>query len=422
MTNKNKLALLATVLLCGFAFAEEPAAQSAADKLTAAAMNHRLALDFDGEIFSGAGWQALVEEGAAAQFFLIGEEHGIAENPKFVAQLFNELSAHGYSRMAIEISPTMAALIDDTLAAGGLDGLRDLYARPGGEPAFYGMAEEAEMLAAVRASAPADQQVLWGTDYEVASDRQLIQLLGQKDKPPAAATALAAVATASAQMWAHYEETGSPQFIFSFAGDPGLIRAVSDAWPDPDPGSAVMLNTLEKTLTINNLWLQGKAWESNKARAELQRENFLRYWRVAREQGEAPRIIAKYGSSHIVRGLSPTAVFDLGTLLPEIAALEGGQSLSLMVMPGAGTEIAGLNPATWSYEPRSADGGYIKGVKPLMDAAFEDKFTLIDLRALRAVAGMKRGDLGDEVFRVIHGFDMLLVMSGSTPAGELTHD
>ena len=133
-------------------------------------------------------------------------------------------------------------------------------------------------------------------------------------------------------------------------------------------------------------------------------------------------MIAKYGASHIVRGLSPTAVFDLGTLLPEIAELEGGSSLSLMVMPGAESMIAGLNPTNWSYEPRPAGGGYIKGIKPLMDAAFDDKYTLIDLRALRPVAGMTRGELGDEVFRVVHGFDMLLILSGSTPSGELAHD
>jgi hypothetical protein len=422
MTNKNKSALLAIVLICGTAFADEAAEQKAANKLTATALENRMALNFDGEAFSGPAWDALIAEGAAAQFFLVGEDHGIAENPMLVAQLFDALTAQGYSKMAIEISPTMASILDAALVEGGLDGLRNLYAQPGGEPAFFGMAEEAEMLASVRASVPAGQPVLWGTDYEVAGDRQLIRVLEQANKPPEAEAALAAVARAAAHMWAEYEETGSPQFIFSFAGDPELIRAVSDAWPDPDPRSAVILNTLEKTLSINNLWLQGKAWESNNARASLQRENFLRYWRAAKAEGEAPRVLAKYGSSHIVRGLSPTAVFDLGALLPELAALEGGHSFSLMIMPGAGTEIAGLNPSTWAYEPRPADGGYIKDIKPLMDAAFEDQFTLIDLRPLRMVAGMKRGDQADETFRVVHGFDMLLVLSGSTPAGELDHD
>jgi hypothetical protein len=35
---------------------------------------------------------------------------------------------------------------------------------------------------------------------------------------------------------------------------------------------------------------------------------------------------------------------------------------------------------------------------------------------------MNRGELDDELFRVVHGFDMLLVMSGSTPSAELDHD
>ncbi len=149
-------------------------------------MEHRLQLDFDGNTFSGAAWDRLAEAGAAAQFFMVGEEHGIAENPKLVAQLFTELSHHGYSKLAIEISPTMAWLLDTTLATGGLDGLHKLFAQPGGEPAFFGMAEEAEMLAMVRAAKPSDEVVLWGTDYEVAGDRQLIKMLEDADKPVAA--------------------------------------------------------------------------------------------------------------------------------------------------------------------------------------------------------------------------------------------
>lgn len=422
MIHARIAAFLTPLVMATVMYADEVEQPTREERVTAAAIEHRLRLEFDGKMFSGPAWDRLVAEGAAAQFFLLGEEHGIAENPRLAAQLFSELSGHGYAKLAIEISPTMAWLLDDTLAAGGLDGLRALYSQPGGEPAFYGMAEEAEMLAAVRAAAPAGKPVLWGTDYEVAGDRQLIQLLEKADKPPAAEAALAALAKASAASWAEYEKTGSPMHIFSFAGDPALVRAVREAWPQPDPRSAVILNTLEKTLGINNLWTQRKGSESNAARAALQRENFLRYWHAEQQSGQAPKVMAKYGASHIVRGLSQTAVFDLGTLIPEIAAMGGGHSFSLAVMPGAGASIAGLNPTTWSYEPRPAEGGYIKDIKPLMDAAFEDQFTLIDLAALRPVIGMNRGQLKDELFRVIHGFDMLLVLSGSTPAGEFEHD
>ena len=414
--------LLVTLLLTSVISADETAQQTRADKISAAAIEHRLQLEFDGETFSGPAWKRLVAEGGAAQFFLLGEEHGIAENPQLAAQLFAELADHGYSKLAIEISPTMARLLDEALARDGLDGLRKLYARPGGEPAFFGMTEEAEMLAVVRDAVPTSDPVLWGTDYEVAGDRQLIKWLEDAEKPAAAEAALKALADASAASWAEYEETGSPQFIFSFAGDPALVSAVREAWPEPDPRSEIILNTLEKTLSINRLWVQGKAWESNQARASLQRENFLRYWDAEKKRGAAPRLMAKYGASHIVRGRSQTAVYDLGTLLPEIAAIEGGHSFSLLVVPGAGSFTAVLNPSTWSYEPRPAKDGYAKGIEPLMNAAFDSSFTLLDLAALRPVVGMNRGELDDELFRVIHGFDMLLVMSGSTASGELEHE
>ena len=412
----------AALLLASVVSAEEAADPTREDRISAAAAEHRLRLDFDGETFSGPGFDRLVAEGQAAQFFLIGEEHGIAENPMLAAQLFSELSKHGYSKLSIEISPTMAMLLDDAVAADGLDGLRNLFSQPGGEPAFFGMREEAEMLAAVRAAVPTNDPVLWGTDYEVAGDRQLLKLLENAEKPAAAEAALEAVLDASAASWAEYEKTGSPQFIFSFAGDPALVRAVRDAWPEPDARSEIILNTLEKTLLVNKLWVQGSAWESNRARATLQRENFLRYWHAEKRRGATPKVMAKYGGSHVVRGLSQTAVYDLGTLLPEIAAIEGGKSVSVLVVPGAGSMTAVLDPSTWSFEPRPPKDGYNKGIEPLMNAAFESSFTLIDLVSLRPVVGMNRRELDDELFRVVHGFDMLLVMSGSTASGELDHD
>jgi len=422
MMHKRLTFLITALLIAGVVLADEAAERTTEERISAAAIEYRLRLDFDGDVFSGPAWDRLVEEGAAAQFFLLGEEHGIAENPKLVAQLFSVLSGRGYSRLAIEISPTMAWLLDAALVKDGLDGLRELFSQPGGEPAFYGMAEEAQMLAAVRAAAPADEPLLWGTDYEVLGDRQLIKLLQRAVKPGAAEAALEELADASAASWEKYEKTRAPQFLFSFAGDPALVAAVREAWPEADSRSEIVLNTLEKTLSVNKLWGQGRAWESNQARAALQRENFLRYWHAEKQRGAAPKVIAKFGASHMVRGRSQTAVYDLGTLLPEIAAIEGGHSFSLMVVPGKGSLIAGLNPSTLAYEPRSAEGSYTRGIDPLTNAAFEDAFTLLDLVSLRPVVGMNRGELDDELFRIVHGFDMLLVMSGSTPSGELQHD
>ncbi len=91
-------------------------------------------------------------------------------------------------------------------------------------------------------------------------------------------------------------------------------------------------------------------------------------------------------------------------------------------MPGAESLVAVFDPPTRGYEPRPAKDGYNEGIEPLMDAASDDAFALIDLTSPRPVVGKDRGDLDDALFRAIHGSEMLLVMSGSTPAGELVRD
>jgi len=393
-----------------------------AEAIASVAEDYRYRLEFDGQEFSGPGWDRLLQEGLAAQFFLIGEEHGIAENPKLVAQLFTALTKAGYSKLAIEISPPMAKALDTAILDNGLEGLRSLFGRPGGEPAFFGMAEEAEMLATVRAAVAHDTQAFWGLDYEVAGDRTLLRILESKGKPDAARKALTSLTAASEQSWAQYRDTGGPQFIFSFSGDPELVRAVKDAWPERDEESDWILNTLEETLEINRLWINGQGWESNHRRAALIRSNFLRYWRQA-NQGEAgPKIMAKLGANHIVRGRNMTQTFDLGSLLPELAAIESGRSFAVMVVPGNDSLTAVLNPSTWTFAPDKPKDGYNREIEPLTQAAFADAFTLINLAPIRGMLASRAKLASPELLRVVYGFDMLLVMSGSTASSEFQHD
>ena len=61
------------------------------DKIRAAARDARRRLDYSGGRFSGAAYDWLAGQGREAAFFLLGEEHGIAENPKLAAQLFRDL-------------------------------------------------------------------------------------------------------------------------------------------------------------------------------------------------------------------------------------------------------------------------------------------------------------------------------------------
>ena len=239
------------------------------ERLAQAMAANRMAIDFDGSRFSGGGYDWLLKRGSEAQAFLIGEEHGIAENPKLAAQLFTALVPSGYGHVAVEISPPMAEKLDRTLREGGRAAFDRSLKAPASRVAFFGMKEEADWLAAARAAVPMKRQAVWGLDYEVGADRDLIRRLKLAKKPAAAQGAMARLEEASTASWAKYETTHNPQFVFSFAGDPNLIRDLRAAWPGADAQSALIMDTLEQTLAINALWVAKDGYGSNSSARQV---------------------------------------------------------------------------------------------------------------------------------------------------------
>src|SRR3954471_2051739 len=131
------------------AAAQAPALPSPSreERVSKAAAESRMRLDYQRGLFSGPAWDWLGAQGRSALFFLLGEEHGIAENPKLAAQLFAALVPSGYSKVAVEISAPMAEELDRAVTAGGAAGIKRMFEDPGSIVAFFGMREEAEWLA-----------------------------------------------------------------------------------------------------------------------------------------------------------------------------------------------------------------------------------------------------------------------------------
>jgi hypothetical protein len=396
--------------------AAPPAQQQGLEaQIAARALERRHRLDFANGRFSGPAYDMMVEEGRASQFFCIGEEHGIAENPKLAAQLFMALTSAGYSKACVEISPPMAGELDRA-ARGGLEGIRAMFADPRANVAFFGMREEAEWIAAARAAAPG-RTAVWGLDYEVGGWGRILDRLAAKPKPAAAATAFAAMQAEAETLSAQFAQSRAPQHLYSFAGDPELVRATRAAWRRPDSEADWMLATLEETLVINRYWVTQQGWMSNEARARFNRANLRRYWNAEREK---PRVMFKFGMSHMVRGVSHTQVFDIGTQISEMAEAMASKSYHVAVLPGAGTRHARMNVQTWRYEPAETSQYAEMGMAPLLAAAYPDAMTLIDLRAVRPLVGGRRAKtLDGDLVRMVHGFDALLIMTGSTPSENL---
>jgi len=425
MNRRNFISLTAGVATASLVGAEAraqapavesgPSAPSAPQsKLAQAISGNRMPLAFDGARFSGAGYDWLLKRGSDAQAFLLGEEHGIAENPKLAAQLFADLAPRGYRKLVVEISPPMAVALDRGLASRDESELRSLLTTPESRVAFFGLKEEAQWLQAARAALPGNAPFLWGVDYELAADRYLIRKLVQATKPATAVEALSKLSTASAESWAKYEQTHNPQFIFSFAGDPRLVAALRDAWPEADAEARSIMDTLEHTLAINAAWATGNGYESNLRRSRFMRANLLRHWQAKPRED---RVFMKMGASHMVRGLGMSDVFDLGTLVPELVAEAGGHSFNVLVLPGIGSQTANLDPTKFTYVPGNREE--YAGMEVFRQAVLPGQFTVFDTAALRPLASSNGGDTPLPLWRAIHGFDAVLVMTGSQPSSNL---
>lgn len=413
-----------TALAAGAASAAEPLATTPAkprpplgERLATEAGMHRWPVTFDGDSASGPGFDRLVAEGRASRFFLVGEEHGIAQVPALVGTLMERLKPAGYARLGLEVSPPGVKALD-AAARRGLNGLRALYARYPPGAAFYTMAEEARMLARVRALLPGKAPALFGLDYEVLMDRLLIARLKAK-APASARTALAALEAASNASWAAYETTHDIGGLFTFSGDPALVRAVRAAWPGPDAASAEILDTLEQTLVINQHQTEKRYFQSNDSRARFNRANWAKLWAVEGAKANPPRVMLKFGAGHMVRGRSMTEVYDIGGLVAETAALRGEDSFHLLVVPLDGRQAV-LNPTTLAYGDAPVSTIEEMALEPLAAATLSGASTLIDLRPLRPLMSASVTRTADPgLTRVVHGYDAVLFVRGATASGNL---
>lgn len=388
-------------------------------------LENRYVITLEGTKFSGDGWHKLLREAKAADYLAIGEEHGIAENPLMVSELFQELVSSGYQHLAIEVSPPLAEALSRA-ASTGINGLRKMYAVPDNRAAFFSMKEEAQMLADIKALLPKQQNIFLGLDYEVLADRYLISRLTQLNPPKAAAALVSQLQEASLASWRMFEQEKNPKYFYSFSGNPKLIADIQTHWTKASPEAAEILSSLRDTFTINQLWMQGRHYQSNQERAKVFRKNWLHHWATKRIEDNNVKVMLKLGSNHLVRGLNYTRTYDLGSLLPEIAQLENKSVLQLMVIPGKGAQTANFDPVNMRYVSKSPKDGYHEGLELITEHAYKEGFTLVHLAPLREK--MTRSlyksfevDL-DKLEKLVFGFDYLLIMTGSTPSSDLLQE
>lgn len=387
--------------------------------LVAALRQHRhtFSLGADGRL-QGDGARLLLEAGRASQFFLVGEEHGVAQVPQLTSALFRALTPAGYRYLAVETGDAVAAELARVAREGGVGAVERFVNehRPGAP--FYGLREEAALLADVAAAGGR----VWGLDYDILADRYLLRKLEEAAPTPAARAVAAGLRARADSMLTAALAAGNPGAIFMFASPDTALAALRRAYA-PAPGSEAerALRLMEETIRINQLFVSGQNYASNAARAGWLRSQLVRHYRAALAAGDTlPRAILKFGANHLMRGRNLTSTFDLGSLAPEIAALNGRDAFSVMVAGDRTRQHAQIDPATLGYLPGPADFATTEWAAPLFTEADPAAWTIYDFRALRPLAASGAlGTLPPRLTQLIFGFDAFVVLTGSGPSTSL---
>jgi hypothetical protein len=421
------------------------------DPLLDALEAHRHPVALEEGRLTGPGGDLLLRNASDARYLLVGETHGVAEAPAVMSALFRQLQPAGYRHLAVEIGPIQAGKLNEVFSGPRpMEAHREFLADHWPGVPFYGWQEEARLLAdavaAVQgggapgsgagrsdgAGGDADGSdapgVIWGLDYDIMGDRYPLRRL-RRIAPDSSARAAAdrAIALADSMLEAA-QDAGDLSRIMMFRGPDSVWTALRDAYA-PAEGSEAdrILDQLAATARINAAWMAGDRFRSNRLRVRLIKRNFLRY---RREASPEARVMVKLGGFHVMRGRTPNNTFDIGNFLSELSLAEARdrpetltaaaeeRSFHVVVLGGPGRERATVDQETLGVrEVPTVLSSEEYRARALGEAAYGDRWTVFDLRALRPLVDAgELGEIPDDLEEMIFAYDAAVVLVGSTPA------
>ena len=415
------LALGAAVAPCeAFADTRDDAAPGAlADELA----RHRYPLTLENGRLGGEGARVLSDEAKASEFVLVGEDHGLAEMPRFVDALFRLVAPHGYRHLAVEAGPLTERYL--TRMASGADAQKAFadfnrehpFALP-----FYSWREEAEMLeSAVRIVGPATREPIWALDQEfiLSSSVHLERLVELAPNARARAVATEYADKAKTE-FARMVEAKNPGLVFLASAAADDFKRLGEAFhAAPGTEAARILDELEVSWEIYQKNFTGRGFDSNQQRADLMKRHLMQYYDRARAIEKAPpKAVFKFGAYHMKRGRSFINVYDVGNLVSELAAANGSRSFHVLAVAAKGTQNTYLPFVGVDADRQKAYDAVaafdFMDVKPLVGAALGGSWTLVDLRPVRPLlAARKLGALDRGLEETIWGYDAVVVIPES---------
>ena len=376
--------------------------------LTRLIRQHQLPLVAAGAQLSGAGWDELRQSIQKSQFVLIGEAHGTAQIPGFVAAVAQ-----------VQQPAVFVAEIDPYVA----QDLTTLVAQPGPPTAylqqypealcFYSLAEEFELARTLRA-----QHVqLVGLDqvFVTTAARFYARLAEQAKGRPARAYLQQQAAKYRAQGQA-FEREGKRGSSMKFQTQSAIDSLVATTRAE-GPAVRQMVQDYAASYAIYQGQFHGTG--GHQERLNLMRRNLLRYLGPYQAAGAPPlpKLLFKFGSAHLAQGLSLASFgefYDVGNLAHDLAEAQDKQSLHILVTGMRGTLAMGSNRVKPSQNVVAYTAADQAELKPFFDQTTGPAWNVVDLRPARRALSDGKLITSQIMQRILLGYDYLVVIPETT--------
>lgn len=383
-------------------------AQSTDSKAAPSEAIEILDIGFSDAGLAGPGGDRLKAELADAQFVALGEDHGFAGAPRLAQALASEARAFGPLYHAVEVGPLTMQWVRRRLAAGGVETLQqDLSGKPLAFP-FLSNREDAEL---------ADDfdhgDRVWGIDQEfIGAPTILMDELARLAPDTSTRARVEAIRDADIENLAK----GDFAALWMNRASVAEFADLQANFAGSKPAEAIV-DALAASARIYQFNQSGAYLQNNEEREALRRGYFLDRYRAAPEA--APRVLLKMGAYHLGRGTTPASIYDLGSLLPGLAAANGLKSVHIVYLPIGGMVRAikpGKATAVQTYEDQGV-GAMLAAANIAPERIGAKGHVLIPLASLRhALAGKKLNALPVLSKFVLLGYDYLVTTRDATAA------
>lgn len=370
------------------------------EKLSQLASENHYPIRYHQGKFSGKGWNLVLQAAQQHKYFLIGEDHGLAEVPRFALALSQKIP---YDVFVTEIDSITAEVMQRLVRQKPVTIQRFHHQQPAAL-SFYSAVEEFALVQQLAQQAT----TFWGLDQvSLFSTGLVLQQLAKQASSEKAKKLALKLAKTSDQLFETAVKTGNYDTLWIFSENKKVFQQLEKTFEKEHPKARQIVRDLLASWHI---------YSGNKHanRVATMKQKLLNYYFVQRQKrATAKKVLFKFGANHVARGKSLFAGYDIGNLVANLAHAEKQKTYHVMIVGKAGTMNTFL--PTKGMTTQKFDIAHkkhtLKVLKPFFTQLKGADWGLFDLRPIKkALAKQKVWIKNRLLARIIEGYDALVII------------